>query len=394
MAENYKNWEEEQALKRFLLDIECLDPIIERTNKFNLFDILKITRTEIRHSNMLSWLLNPNENHGFDDCIIKGVIQYVIASFRNTKDVFETLLMDCHEFIIYREWRNIDLLAISAEEEFLICIENKVGSGEHSNQLKRYRRKVEEAYPNYRKMYIFLSPEGVESSEPEYWCSMGYQDILDIIESAYRKVKLFPDAKLLADNYMEAIRRDIVEDEKLAQICMDIYAKHQKALDLIFENKPDKMADVGKVIKQWAIARTEENKLEIVLEKTVKSCIRFKTKTMSEILPDAKEARSGWKTKNYYFYEVANKGDKFNIRLSISSRNIPKDLMDICERINAYHPANKNSDWQWRTPFSTSFDTVGEDVSSEEIYEKLDMQFASIIKFEQQLKEKLEQENK
>lgn len=61
-----------KALKEFLLDIECLDPLAEWTSKFNLFDILKITRTEIRHSNMLSWLLNPSENHGLGDSIIRG----------------------------------------------------------------------------------------------------------------------------------------------------------------------------------------------------------------------------------------------------------------------------------------------------------------------------------
>ena len=66
-----------KALKDFLLDIECLDPLAEWTSKFNLFDILRITKTEIRHRNVLSWLLNPNENHGLSDSIIRGFIQYV-----------------------------------------------------------------------------------------------------------------------------------------------------------------------------------------------------------------------------------------------------------------------------------------------------------------------------
>ena len=77
-----------KALKNFLLDIECLDPLSEWTSKFNLFDILKITRTEIRHSNMLSWLLSPNENHGLGDSIIRGFIQYVVTSFSEEADVF------------------------------------------------------------------------------------------------------------------------------------------------------------------------------------------------------------------------------------------------------------------------------------------------------------------
>lgn len=47
-------------------------------SRFNIFDVLKIFRTEIRHSNMLAWLLNPNENHGFSDTFIRGVIQRIV----------------------------------------------------------------------------------------------------------------------------------------------------------------------------------------------------------------------------------------------------------------------------------------------------------------------------
>ncbi|MEI3416245.1 MAG: PD-(D/E)XK nuclease family protein [Christensenellaceae bacterium] len=69
------------ALQEFLLDIECLDSLTEWTKRFNLFDILKITRTEIRHSNMLAWLLNPNENHGLGDRVLRGLIRQTVLFF-------------------------------------------------------------------------------------------------------------------------------------------------------------------------------------------------------------------------------------------------------------------------------------------------------------------------
>ena len=164
------------ALKEFLLDIECLDPLSEWTSKFNLFDILKISRVEIRHSNMLSWLISPNENHGLGDSVLRGIIQFVTTG--TDDDVFENLLMDCRDFSIYREWHHIDILAVSNREKFLLCMENKIDSGEHDNQLKRYQHQLDEAYPEYKKMMVFLSPDGSESSDPDNWYSMGYQDIL------------------------------------------------------------------------------------------------------------------------------------------------------------------------------------------------------------------------
>lgn len=376
-----------KALKDFLLDIECLDPLAEWTSKFNLFDILKITRTEIRHSNMLSWLLNPNENHGLGDSVIRGFIQYVATTFPDDMDVFDTLLMDFHNFSIQREWHNIDILAVSQNEKFIFCIENKIDSGEHDNQLNRYREIVEDTYPDYKKMYVYLSPEGVEASDPDYWCSMSYQDVLSIIDNARMKVKLLPDVELLINNYVDAVRRDIVGDERLVQICAEIYAKHKKALDLIFENRPDRALEIANILKDWAIEKTERGEIEVVLDKCSKAYIRFKTKIMSEILPDSEEENSGWNTKNHYFYEIRNnEGTGFLMSLTLSSRNLTDEQRDICNKINEHFPSRQQkANWQWRTPFATKQVKIDDELSEEKIFEQLDKKLIELKTFEKKL---------
>ena len=372
------------ALKEFLLDIECLDPLAEWTSKFNLFDILKISRVEIRHSNMLSWLLNPNENHGLGDSILRGFIQYVVTSFSDDTDIFDTLLMDCHDFAVQREWHNIDVLAISANEQFVLCIENKIDSGEHDNQLNRYRRQVEDAYPGYKKMYIYLSPEGVEASDPDNWCSMSYEDVLGIVESARKKVNLLPEAQLLIDNYIDTIRRDIVGDEKLARICAEIYAKHQKALDLIFENKPDRSSELAEIIHAWAAEMTAKGEIEYVPDKSGKTLTRFKTTTMSAILPDAAEAKSGWGTNNYYFYEIRNNdGREFFIQFAVSAKEIPADLRAVCDRINEHFPSRQQKvNWQWRTHFTSHHSKTDEELSEDKIFDQLNKRLEEVRAFE------------
>lgn len=378
-----------KALKEFLLDIECLNPLSEWTSKFNLFDILKITRTEIRHSNMLSWLLNPNENHGLGDSVLRGFVQYVVVSFSEDADVFDTLLMDFHNFIIQREWHNIDVLAVSAEAKFVLCIENKIDSAEHDNQLNRYRKITEDAYPGYKKMYIYLSPEGVEASDPEFWFSISYTDVLRILESAKKKVKLLPDAELLIDNYIETIRRDIVGDERLAKICAEIYAKHQKALDLIFENRPDRASEVAAVIREWAVAKTEAGEIEVVLDKCGKTYIRFKTAYMSSVLPDSDAADSGWNTPNHYFYEIRNiDGKEFFVQLSLSAKNMSDEQRSVCNEINKYFPSRQQKEnWQWRTPFTTKGHCKNADeLSDDKICEHLDKMLDEIKEFETKMK--------
>lgn len=47
-------------------DLEISNAIL---NKFNPFKVLRIQDTEIRHSNVIVWILNPNENHNLSDRI-------------------------------------------------------------------------------------------------------------------------------------------------------------------------------------------------------------------------------------------------------------------------------------------------------------------------------------
>ncbi|HPR92421.1 MAG TPA: PD-(D/E)XK nuclease family protein [Candidatus Dojkabacteria bacterium] len=314
-------------------------------------------------------------------------MQFVVTSFSDATDIFDTLLMDFHNFNIQREWRNIDILAVSVEHRFVLCIENKIDSKEHNNQLKRYREIVEEEYPGYKKMLIYLSPDGGESSEPEYWCSMGYQNILDIIENSCKKIQLLPDAELLINNYIEMVRRDIVSDEKLAQVCAEIYAKHQKALDLIFENKPDRASDIAEIFRDWAEQATRRGEIQVVLEKCSKSHTRFKTKNMSMLLPDAAEAQSGWNTRNHYFYEIDYNGvDEFQIQLAFSAKNIPSDLKEMCERISKFYPSKQNkTNWEWRKVFSTRKSKIDDETSEDTIFEQLDKKLCEINEFEQKL---------
>ena len=75
-AENHS--EKFEALASFLQDISCLDPLKKYTEKVNLFDVLRVSRTEIRHSNFLAWLLDPNANHFLGDKFLRLFLTEVL----------------------------------------------------------------------------------------------------------------------------------------------------------------------------------------------------------------------------------------------------------------------------------------------------------------------------
>ncbi len=399
---------DEKTISRFLDDIDCLTPLLERTEKLNIFDVLGISRTEIRHSNMLAWLMDPNERHGLGDEVLRGMMDY--------SSVFS--IQDYRSFSIRREWNFIDLMAVSETEKAILCVENKIDTGEHDDQLTRYKKLVDDTWPDYRRVFVYLTPTGKTSSDPEHWIAMGYEVILKIIDAALAGKQLSPEADLIIRNYTDTIRRHVIRDDSIRKTCGEIYRKHrtaleqiwsksvgtderkaveeislkyQAALDLIWKYRPSKESDhIADTIHLWAKLQTEDGKIEMAPDNTTNATTRFKTKYMSSLLPDVEGGRSAWKTENFYFYEIRNQAGvrehEVYIQLSVGSQGIPDDLRKTCDLINRYFPANqKKEDWDYRINFSTKHIFISEDADDEAIINQLDALLEDVFSFENEL---------
>ena len=145
---------------------------------------------------------------------------------------------------------------------------------------------------------------------------------------------------------------------------------------------------VTALIMSWAGVKDETGEIHLDPDCCGKRYIRFTTDVMSGILPDAKDARSGWGTRNHYFYEIVNtdKG-KLYLRMALSAENIPEDLRTICETITEYFPSRiMKENWKWRTPFSTKRINI-KGATDENIIEILNNLYEEAITFEGKLVE-------
>lgn len=382
---------DEEVLQDFLLDIECLDELSFWTSRFNLFDVLKISRTEIRHSNILAWLINANENHGFGDQFIKRIVQQIVENDEEGKyDIFQLLLLDFYNFTIYREWKNIDLLIVSEKDKIVIAIENKVGAHEHSNQLNRYRNILEKDYHEYQRIFVFLTPDGEEPSDVENWSVLTYKDVLEILEAIKDKVELLPDVELIIRNYMEILRRDIVEDQRLIEICNKIYSKHKKALDLIYENRIDGRNQITEIFKNTLNEISDIN--DIRIEKSILSnrSIRFNTGFMDQYLKPLEETKGSWNTKEVYYYWFDIEENRFRVIFELGGLNVVGERMENMQKfINILKPTDKRkTDFKYKRLFSTKWYKI-DDVKNieEDIKEKSILVLKEIKKFEEKLQE-------
>ena len=298
-----------KELNALISDIDCLEPLYKWTNEVNIFNILKLNRIEIRHSNMLSWLISPNETHGLGDKFLKKLLIYAtngtnMAIMRGLTPI-DIDLMELSNVVIYREKDNIDVLLISEQNKLILAIENKIGTGEHSNQLNRYRELLQLKYGNeYRFVLVYLTPEGLEPSDPENWISMSYSFLLEELNKLLDIYEISDKAKIYIEDYIKAIRRNVVEDKDLKELCKKIYYKHKEAFDLIFDNKPDIQSEISEFV--YSYLKENESRFNItVWDEYTSHYIRFTPNQLVELYGDM--GSEEWAhSKNLLGFEIQN----------------------------------------------------------------------------------------
>lgn len=328
-------------LEKFIVDNEELEELESKLAQFNIFEAIGVVRQEIRHSNFLAFLLNPSQNHRLDDIFLKRFLKRVLLDTDNPKNPnyanispIDIDIADLTDAEVKREWQNIDILIQSPRHKLVCAIENKVDSGEHSNQLPRYREIVENEYIDYRKILIYLSPKTDKASD-ENWRIYHYSNVAEILDSVSNNYKstLGTDVYTLMTHYSILIRRHIMTDSEIAELCRKIYGKHKQALDLIFEHRPDLQSEIATNFYNLVSQDIENSKLSVKF---------FKSKSLGVSVKD-------WKNTNLplYFY-IDNNFEYFGMQLGISEGE--KSIREKIHNFSLSNPTifKKNTKWSER----------------------------------------------
>ena len=231
--------EARKALERFVAENDDLLALELRIGRFNIFDALGITRAEIRHSNFLSFILDPAESHGLSQLFLKAILIDLLKNASPDTVPLSPIDVDGSELRgieVKREWKNLDLLITCKDPAFGVVIENKVDSTEHSDQLRRYQETMKTHYLNLRCLYVFLTPDSHAPSENS-WLPYSYCDIhrvLKRVRITYENV-IGDDVLVFLDHYLNLLETRFMNDEKLDELCRKIYKNHRQALELIWE---------------------------------------------------------------------------------------------------------------------------------------------------------------
>lgn len=161
-------------------------------------------------------------------------------------------------------------------------------------------------------------------------------------------------------------------------------------MDLVFYLRDSRKETIFSLSKKWAEKETEKGTIQVDLEHSSRSCIRFKTPEMSAILPDI-EALSDWNTHNHYFFEIQNKtGKSAYINMCLNSKNLTAEQKTLCDRMIALSNSRTSSDgWTWKTIFRSEKVDFDDDLTEKDIFKKLDTALEDVLKKQKEFLEKM-----
>lgn len=229
-------------------------------SKRSLLDILGVARSEIAHSNMLAWLLDPNETHGLGLFPMRKFLHLLVVAKlelaenipkgNEKRAVFDTTLMDSIltnscilEKVSVEAEKSVDstgdkhkdsridiyaevMLRLSKDDNtskiLPIVVENKVGSKEHDDQTSSYYKWCMKEVECHKERYftpplfVYLTAHHTLALNGDRHCGeiscscsnyihINYQYIADYLIEQCLKQSISDDTRKVLNDYLRSL---------------------------------------------------------------------------------------------------------------------------------------------------------------------------------------------
>jgi len=202
----------------------------------NIFELMTVNEKEERHSDMLAWLLKPEENHGLGRKVLDQFLNWIDNHEKSQSKIFKNKKNEI-SFTIKREYgfvekERIDILLVSEKSKnakgIVIGIENKWHSDEGKQQLDTYYTRITEEFPNedYETHFVYLTLDKGDDQDKGLWLSLEYADALNWIEP---HVDLY-DKSVLAQYTVLIMKKLGKYPQEIICNCQRIKQKYEKIL--------------------------------------------------------------------------------------------------------------------------------------------------------------------
>ena len=168
-----------------------------RKTRFNIFQVLNCEQNENTQSNLLAWLLTPEEAHGLNDSFLHSFLNKVFEKDLNSRSPIRVMRKAKQD--------NGRPTIVIQNRDWQIVIENKLYSGEGREDIPKSSRthKASDAI-DQRGFQAWFTLRGEELPTGSFH-KVSYKTIADLL----RELPADGDASVLLCHFMEYIYSDI-----------------------------------------------------------------------------------------------------------------------------------------------------------------------------------------
>ena len=208
---------------------------------------------------------------------------------------------------------------------------------------------VEREFPDYTRHYVLLNVSGEEPSDSDYYVGVTYDEVCEVIERILKMKAstIGDDVATVLSHYVTMVRRRVMPDREIQELCRRIYRKHQAALDLIYEHRPDRQAEI-----RDALLEMMEGDREFTLDVSNKTFIRFVPVSWDR--PELQVAQGYTKTGRLLLFEFFNSSQwnpnslAIALTLGPGDENVRRQIYDAAMKTRSpFQPDPRGLSTKW-----------------------------------------------
>ena len=234
--------------------------LVNYSKDFDLFETLGISASEIHHSRVLRFLLDPTESHGCGGGFIQSFLREAVDGVppeQRSKFLPFLIGVDFQSARVLVEQGNlkfgyIDLVVEFPVEKVVVGIENKINALEREGQIEDYQGFLSKLYPDFdHKAVVFLTPTGREAATADpssevVLINTSYRAITEAVRSVKKSVSA--QSRHFIEQFLQHLEETIVGSSELRNLAMQVWknprlAKAVKTLHRFRPHIDDDMRD-------------------------------------------------------------------------------------------------------------------------------------------------------
>lgn len=257
-----------KRLQEFNLDANT-QRLLDYYDSPSYMEMMGVSRTETAHSALLAYLLNSEQSHQLGKRFFLYFLEMVLGKAVENSDqgIIEFNIDVLHQELLIRNLQissivsateypitngRIDILLFfdifleGKTENYVMVIENKVGSTEGRNSEKAqtdyYYEEISRRFPNHKRLFVYLTPSGLPHCKNLNFVHVTYQDMLDqCIQPCIDQDNITSQTKFILKDYVKSLSKPAISNDKKSKykIIMGIGNQEKTLLIKFWEKYKD-----------------------------------------------------------------------------------------------------------------------------------------------------------